>query len=327
MAVDPFLVCVHHRDRYPRGTAHLGPDASLEGRALGGDFSAKDGWSMYHGIAVPGFPAHPHRGFETITIVREGYVDHSDSLGGRARFGPGDVQWLTAGRGIVHSEMFALVHEDQPNPLDLLQIWLNLPADSKMQVPHFSMIWNEDLVWMAFTDADGRSTMVRAVAGSPPSPHRKTERPMQPSHSGASRPEADVAILQIKMQEHARWSLPPTMGERTRQMLYFFEGTSLCIAETPIRVGTAIELRGSSGTEIINGQGPAELLLLQGRPLGEPIAQYGPFVMNNHAQIQDALAEYQSTQFGGWPWSDRAPVHERGCGRFAHYPDGRLERR
>ena len=163
--------------------------------------------------------------------------------GGRARFGPGDVQWLTAGRGIVHSEMFALVHEDQPNPLDLLQIWLNLPADSKMQVPHFSMIWNEDLVWMAFTDADGRSTMVRAVAGSPPSPHRKTERPMQPSHSGASRPEADVAILQIKMQEHARWSLPPTMGERTRQMLYFFEGTSLCIAETPIRVGTAIELR------------------------------------------------------------------------------------
>ena len=115
--VDPFLFCVHHDDAYPRGNAQLGPSASLAGRAIGQDFSRKDGWSMYHGAAVPGFPAHPHRGFETVTVVRQGLVDHADSLGAAARYGDGDVQWLTAGRGIVHAEMFPLLSAERPNPL------------------------------------------------------------------------------------------------------------------------------------------------------------------------------------------------------------------
>lgn len=104
--IDPFLLCVPHEDAYPRGNAAFGPDASLDGRIIGQDFVVKDGWRMYHGAKIPGFPAHPHRGFETVTIVRKGFVDHSDSLGATARFGAGDVQWLTAGNGIVHAEMF-----------------------------------------------------------------------------------------------------------------------------------------------------------------------------------------------------------------------------
>ena len=95
--IDPFLFCAHHDDAYPAGNDHLGPDASLDGREIGMDFAGKDGWRMYHGDVVPGFPQHPHRGFETVTYVRKGLIDHSDSLGATARFGRGDVQWLTAG--------------------------------------------------------------------------------------------------------------------------------------------------------------------------------------------------------------------------------------
>jgi len=89
---------------------------------------------------VPGFPQHPHRGFETVTIMRSGFIDHSDSLGATARFGAGDVQWLTAGEGIVHCEMFPLLERDKPNPLELFQIWLNLPSADKLVAPHFAML-------------------------------------------------------------------------------------------------------------------------------------------------------------------------------------------
>ena len=112
--IDPFLFCVYHDDMYPESNGEMGiKPAQLAGRDIGQDFSRKDGWSMYHGTPVPGFPGHPHRGFETVTIVRKGLIDHSDSLGATARFGGGDVQWLTAGKGIVHSEMFPLLAADK----------------------------------------------------------------------------------------------------------------------------------------------------------------------------------------------------------------------
>ena len=107
--LDPFLFCAHHLDHYPAGNANLGVDSTqLMGRRVGSDFELKDGWRMYHGREVPGFPRHPHRGFETITLARRGFIDHSDSLGAAARFGEGDVQWMTAGSGVVH---FATPHE------------------------------------------------------------------------------------------------------------------------------------------------------------------------------------------------------------------------
>ena len=123
--IDPFLFCAYHDDAYPHGNGQLGPAVSLAGRDIGQDFSRKDGWSMYHGSSVPGFPPHPHRGFETVTIARKGLIDHADSLGAQARFGRGDVQWLTAGKGVVHSEMFPLLKTDEANPLELFQIWIN----------------------------------------------------------------------------------------------------------------------------------------------------------------------------------------------------------
>jgi redox-sensitive bicupin YhaK (pirin superfamily) len=100
--LDPFLFCVHHNDKYPRGEKSLGPPSStLRGRDIGSDFSSKDGWSMYHGEdGIPGFPSHPHRGFETVTVVTKGVIDHTDSLGTSGRFMGGDTQWMTAGSGV-----------------------------------------------------------------------------------------------------------------------------------------------------------------------------------------------------------------------------------
>src|SRR5262245_26225357 len=162
---DPFLFCVHHLDRYPAGNGRLGPNASLADRQLGHDFDGIDGWRMYHGQDVPGFPAHPHRGFETITYVRQGLIDHSDSLGAAARFGRGDVQWVTAGSGIVHSEMFPLVDDERPNTTELFQIWLNLPRADKLVDPHFAMLWDRDIPRLTLGPDDEPSVVVTVIAG------------------------------------------------------------------------------------------------------------------------------------------------------------------
>ena len=324
---DPFLFCAYHDDAYPRGNDGMGPQASLAGRDIGQDFSRRDGWSMYHGDTVPGFPAHPHRGFETVTVVRKGLIDHSDSLGATARFGQGDAQWLTAGGGVVHSEMFPLLDKDAANPLELFQIWLNLPARNKMVAPHFTMFWNRDIPRVTATDAQGRNTLVAVVAGRFDAGGQSAEPLPPPPDSWASQDGADVAIWTITMAPGAQWTLPAATGQGTRRHLYFFKGQSVVVAGQQVSGPAAIELQADVAVDLVNGDGDeAGFLLLQGRPIGEPVAQYGPFVMNTQAEIAQAMQDYRRTQFGGWPWSDSAPVHGREAARFARHPDGREER-
>ncbi len=319
--IDPFLFCAYHDDAYPLGNAELGPQASLSGRELGQDFSRKDGWSMYHGRVVPGFPSHPHRGFETVTIVRQGLIDHSDSLGAAARYGAGDVQWLTAGQGVVHAEMFPLLNASKPNPLQLFQIWLNLPAKRKMVAPHFKMFWSEDKVLRTLTDVQGRSTEVALIAGR----YADAVAPTPPPDSWAAQADADVVILTIRMAPGAVWTLPAAGGTDTQRCLYFFKGSSVTLSAQVVTQHAAIELSGDA-VELVNGETEGEFLLLQGKPIGEPVEQYGPFVMNTRAEIAQAVADYRRTQFGGWPWPDEAPVHGKEALRFARHPDGRTER-
>ncbi len=327
--IDPFLFCVYHDDAYPKANAQMGPAASLAGRQLGQDFSRKDGWSMYHGDTVPGFPSHPHRGFETVTIVRKGLIDHSDSLGATARFGGGDVQWLTAGKGIVHSEMFPLLDTGAPNPLELFQIWLNLPARSKMAEPHFTMFWSEAIPRLASDDAKGGRTEIAVIAGrfGDASGQGQPIDPLAPPpDSWAANADADLAIWTLKMTPGAQWTLPAATGEGTQRMLYFFKGAVAHIAGQRVEGPVAIELRADAAVDIANGDDDAsEFLVLQGRPIAEPVAQYGPFVMNTQAEISQTLADYRRTQFGGWPWDDTAPVHGRAPERFARHPGGREE--
>jgi hypothetical protein len=318
---DPFLFCVHHIDLYPAGNDQLGPAAPLGGREIGQDFEGKEGWRMYHGDVVPGFPQHPHRGFETVTIVRKGYIDHSDSLGATARFGMGDVQWLTAGSGVVHSEMFPLLNPSGPNTLELFQLWLNLPAKSKMVPAYFTMFWNDQLPRRRFTDASGKSVDVTVIAGA-----MSDVQPLAPPpHSWGADPDADLAIWSIAMEAGAAWTVPAARGAQTVRTLHQFAGKGLAVEGTDIPGPAAVQVRADQPVTIEANRGPMEVLLLQGRPIGESVAQYGPFVMNTRAEIQQAFEDYQRTRFGGWPWDRDDPVHGTGGERFARHANGSTE--
>jgi redox-sensitive bicupin YhaK (pirin superfamily) len=317
--LDPFLFCVHHNDAYPAGNDAFGvPPAMLSGRNMGSDFSGQQGFSMYHGEEVPGFPAHPHRGFETVTLARRGYIDHSDSLGARARFGHGDVQWMTAGAGVVHSEMFPLLDRTRPNPAELFQIWLNLPAADKMVQPYFTMLWSHQIPRQQFHDGGAAEVTVMAGALGDVAP------PPPPPNSWASRPEAGVAIWTIRLAPGARWTLPAAAAGLNRA-LYFFDGDGLTLGGEAAPPKHLFVLRSDAAVSL-EASRPAELLLLQGRPLGEPVVQHGPFVMNTRAEIEQAFADYRRTRFGGWPWPRVDPIHGADGARFAVHADGREER-
>jgi quercetin 2,3-dioxygenase len=320
--IDPFLFCVHHDDAYPAGNEQFGPQASLAGRNLGNDFVVKDGFRMYHGQVVPGFPQHPHRGFETVTLARRGYIDHSDSLGAAARFGRGDAQWLTAGGGIVHSEMFPLLDQSQPNPVELFQIWLNLPSEDKLAPPHFAMLWEGEIPRHVFTDAAGRRVEVTTVAGE----LAGKRAPSPPPKSWAARPDTDVAIWCLKLEAGASFKLPKAQQPEAIRTLYFFAGSTLRIDDRTLSEHSAAVVQSDVELTLEAGNDACEVLMLQGRPIGEPVAQHGPFVMNSRAELQQAFNDYQRTRFGGWPWPADDPVHERDAGRFAKHIDGRLEK-
>ncbi|MCB0975427.1 MAG: pirin family protein [Actinobacteria bacterium] len=309
--VDPFLFCAHHDDRYPVGTEELGPEpGELVGRAMGEDFSRKDGWSMYHGSVVPGFPQHPHRGFETVTYLTSGYVDHADSLGATARYGPGDVQWLTAGSGIQHAEMFPLLDHEEANPLNLFQLWLNLPRNAKMATPAFEVLWAEEIPVVS-----GDGWTVRVIAG----PWNGQQPIAPPPNSWAADPDHDVAIWHISLAG-GEVELPAAAPGSNR-VLYVFGGDSATLDGATIKVGNGALVDASEARHLASAN--ADLLVLQAKPIGEPVAKYGPFVMNTEAEIRQAFMDYERTRFGGWPWPTSDPNHGPEPRRFAVHPDGR----
>ena len=318
---DPFLFCVHHEDNFPKGNDAMGPDPSMfQGRHMGDDFIVKDGFRMYHGKTVPGFPGHPHRGFETVTVVRKGLVDHADSLGAAGRYGNGDVQWMTAGKGVQHSEMFPLLEKEKENPLELFQIWLNLPKARKMVDPHFKMLWSDSIPKYVHTDINNLKTSIEVIAGK----IGETKAPSCPPNSWANDPLNEVAIWNIKIEANGSWTMPKASLGINRN-LYFYEGSSLAIAGKTIPKYSAVNVLPEYDLAIKAGAEPVSILVLQGKPIAEQVIQYGPFVMNTKEEIQQAFEDYHQTQFGGWPWSRYDQVHDRSKGRFAKHADGTLE--
>ena len=314
---NPFLFCVHHNDNYPVAKKDLSPDASLFGRDIGNDFSNKDGWSMYHGHNIPGFPRHPHRGFETLTVVSKGIIDHADSLGASARYGEGDAQWLTAGDGINHSEMFPLFNQSENNKLDFFQIWLNLPSYNKRVNPNFEIFWKDEIPKVDSNSNGNKNAEVELIAGN----YLGFSAPIAPENSWANDKKNDVAVWIIRLDEKGEFNIPNTKSGANRN-LYILKGSNIKVDNQKISRSAMVILDSSKNTTIKNFGSKTKLLLLQGVPINEPVVKYGPFVMNSKSEIEQAFYDYKKTEFGGWKWGSSDPVHGIQKEKFAKFING-----
>lgn len=216
---------------------------------------------------------------------------------------------MTAGRGIVHGENFPLVHKDKPNPLHLFQIWLNLPKAKKFVEPTFAMHWREEIPRVRF---DGAEAIVWAgelqgAKGLPP-----------PKDSYATEAGSDVAVWHLSIEAGGSIELPAASSSAVNRCLYFYEGSSLSIDGQNLASGQLIQVDAGSALVVRNPSSEAaQVLVLQGAPIGEPVAKHGPFVMNSQKEIYEAFSDYQRTRFGGWPWPQDAMTFPREKGRFA----------
>lgn len=319
---DPFITRTYHNDIYPRGNKDMEiPLSNLKDKNLGDDFDPNSDWRLYHGRNKPGFPIHPHRGFETITIVLRGFLDHYDSSGSKGRYGPGDVQWLTAGRGLQHSEIFPLLNEDGDNPLEVFQIWLNLPSKDKFVDPFYNMLWAEDIPLVIKEDEKGNKSKVTIITGS-----YQNKKALNPNpNSWANNEKNNMRILIIELDPNTEFTIPKVSKTLNRNLQYY-EGESIIIDNTNIKSKSSIRLAGNEDIRIINGNKKSSLLLLEGEPINEPMVSQGPFVMNTMCEIKNAHMDYNKTQFGGWPWDSREPVNPKDVGRFVEYSNGKIEK-
>jgi redox-sensitive bicupin YhaK (pirin superfamily) len=222
-----------------------------------------------------GFPMHPHRGIETVTYMLAGKVDHRDSLGNQGQIGPGDVQWMTAGGGIMHEEMPRI---GQDRTLDGFQLWVNLPASQKMTRPRYQGIKSSEI-----PVAKGTGWQVQVIAGI-----------IGNINGPVIGIAADPVYLDVQMEKRSEFHLPVN---RTQTLLvYIFEGDSY-INEYNVPSVKMIELSSGDNFVINTKENCARFLLIAGTPFREPIAPYGPFVMNTFDEIQQALSDLRNGSF------------------------------
>ncbi|MES2621162.1 MAG: pirin-like C-terminal cupin domain-containing protein, partial [Bacteroidota bacterium] len=200
------------------------------------------------------------------------------------------------------------------------QIWLNLPKRNKMVEPHFKMLWSDAIPAYVHKDAGNKKTTVEVIAGT----LADKKAPSPPPDSWAADAQNHVAVWNIKMEAGASWTLPKT-EKGINRTIYFYKGDALTLSGKTIGKYSAVELRAEMDVQLQNGTTETGILLLQGKPISEPVIQYGPFVMNTKEEINQAFEDYHKTQFGGWPWGRYDQVHPRDKGRFAKHADGKLE--
>jgi redox-sensitive bicupin YhaK (pirin superfamily) len=233
---------------------------------------------------MAGFPAHPHRGFETVTYMLDGHMRHEDHLGNRGDLGPGDVQWMTAARGIIHSEM----PQQSEGRMRGFQLWLNLPAQEKMKPAAYKDIPAGDIPMVKLP----RGGEVKVIAGRMGGGAADTYGPVNGHGANLS---TDPLYLDVRLPAEAEFVMPVTAGHNA--FLYNYEGSAKVGAadearQLPNRAAGVLsdgeEVRVQAGAEGVN------FLFLAAKPLNEPVVQYGPFVMNTREEIEQALADYRN---------------------------------
>jgi len=233
-------------------------------------------------IANPrGVGSHPHRGFETVTIVYQGELEHRDSTGSGGRIGPGDVQWMTAASGILHEETHSAAFSQNGGTLQMVQLWVNLPAANKMSSPGYQTLLKADIPVIQLI---GNSGSVRIIAG------------RFDGVKGAASTHTPIDVLDVQLEAHAKMRLD--LRDGWTSMLFVLTG-SVRVNRTETLKGPVIGLLDKHGDHVLlEAQTDVVILVLSGEPIDEPIVGYGPFVMNSQAQIDQALKDYQSGVFG-----------------------------
>ncbi len=238
---------------------------------------------------IAGFPPHPHRGFETVTYMIDGRMQHRDHLGNVGDLGPGGVQWMTAGRGVIHSEM----PQQDRGRMRGFQLWINLPAAEKMKPASYRDIRPEEIPVAALP---GGGT-VKIIAGTAQVGDARIEGPI---NRGGARLTTDPLYLDVTLPAGATFEHPVPAGHNA--FVYAYEGAVTVGAEEPRTLpAQAVGVLGPDGSavRVSAGAAGARLIVLAARPLGEPVVQYGPFVMNTRAEIEAAIGDYQSGKLTG----------------------------
>lgn len=235
--------------------------------------------------ANPGHPrgvgVHPHRGFETVTIVYDGEVQHRDSTGRGGVIGRGDVQWMTAGSGILHEEFHSRRYSDQGGPFEMVQLWVDLPASDKMTAPGYQAIVAANIPSVPLADGAGQA---RLIAGS------------LHGHNGPARTFSPINVFDLRFAAGAEAELPQPEGWST--LLVMLAGELRINGDTLLRPAQVAVLSTSGSGLRLRAEADAKLLLLAGEPLDQPVVGHGPFVMNSQAEIIQAIADFNSGRFG-----------------------------
>ncbi len=228
-----------------------------------------------------GVGEHPHRGFETVTIIYQGEVDHRDSGGGGGHIGPGDVQWMTAGAGVVHDEFHSDAFTRTGGTLEMVQLWVNLPARDKMTPPAYQTLLDADIPSVSLPDEAGR---VRVIAGA------------FAGQLGPAQTHTPINVWDIRLEQGGRTRLQ--VPEAHTAALVVLRGTVEVNGSAVAREAQMVLLDRAGTDVLIEANTEATMLLLGGEPIDEPVVGYGPFVMNTQAEIQQAIEDFQSGRFG-----------------------------
>jgi quercetin 2,3-dioxygenase len=226
-----------------------------------------------------GVGSHPHRGFETVTIVYSGEVEHRDSTGNGGIIGAGDVQWMTAGSGIVHEEFHSQAYSQSGGPFQMVQLWVNLPAREKMTAPGYQAIADATIPSVVH----GEST-VRVIAGE------------LDGHKGPARTFTPMNVWDVRLAAGKAVDLPQPKGWTT--LLVVLAGTVQVNGKSVARESQLVSLSREGSGVHIEANNEARVLLLAGEPIDEPIVGYGPFVMNSEREIAQAIEDFNSGKFG-----------------------------